>query len=163
MNDVSDTLSQDDNRSGNELIKIFSSFIPSQIPDHFDIVPLPKEISSWMIYMLHRLPMKEQLRERHTRTKIRRGQGAKTTADQLELSRMSYLTTLTEANKLESWEPLPWLSVKGHFQDHLMEPGLKAQSKVPFHLSQIPSGKMTGQTQQNMKTVNLQAFYRGST
>ena len=44
-----------------------------------------------------------------------------------------------------------------------MEPWLKAQSEVPFHMSHRPSGKMTGQTQQKMKTVNLEEFYRGST
>ena len=42
MNDVSDTLSRDDDRSDNELINIFRSFTPSQIPDHFEIVPLPR-------------------------------------------------------------------------------------------------------------------------
>ena len=42
MNDVSDALSRDDDRSDNEIINIFRSFTPSQIPDHFDIVPLPR-------------------------------------------------------------------------------------------------------------------------
>ena len=55
------------------------------------------------------------------------------------------------------------LSVKGDFQDHLMEPWLKAQSEVPFHMSHRPSGKITGQTQQNMKTANLEELYQGST
>ena len=83
--------------------------------------------------------MKEKLQERHTRTKPGRGQGGKTTADQLELLRMSSLTTLPKANESESWKPLPWLSVKEYFQDHLMEPWLKAQSEVPFHISHRPS------------------------
>ena len=73
---------------------------------------------------------------------------------------MSSSTTLPEAYESESWEPLPWLSVKGDFQDHLMEPWLKAQSEVPFHMSHRPSGKMTGQTQQKMKTVKLEAFFK---
>ena len=83
MNDVSDVLSRDDDRSDNELIIFFRSFAPLQIPDHFEIVPLPKETSSWMILPLQRLPVKEKLWERHTRTKLGRGQGGKTTADQL--------------------------------------------------------------------------------
>ena len=107
--------------------------------------------------------MKEQLRERHTWTKLGRGQGGKTTADQLELLRMSSSTNLPKANESESWEPLPWLSMKGDFQDHLMEPWLKAQSEVPFHMSHRPSGKMSVQTQQKMKTANLEEFYQGST
>ena len=135
MNDVSDALYTDEDRSDNKLINIFRSFTPSQIPDHFEIVPLPREISSWLISLLQRLPMKEQLRERHTRTKLGRGKGGKTTTYKLELFRMSSSTTLPKANESESWEPLPWLSVKGYFQDHLMEPWLKAQSEVPFNIS----------------------------
>ena len=52
MNDVSDALSRDDDRSGNELINIFRSFTPSHIPDHFEIVPLPREpqIICWSIW-----------------------------------------------------------------------------------------------------------------
>ena len=42
MNGVSDAISWDDDRSDNEIINIFRSFTPSQIPDHFDIVPLPR-------------------------------------------------------------------------------------------------------------------------
>ena len=93
MNDVSDALSRDDDRSDEELINIFCSFTPSQIPDHFKIVPLPSKISSWLISLLQRLPVKEQLRERHTRTKLGRGQGGKNTADQSELLRMISSTT----------------------------------------------------------------------
>ena len=63
MNDVSDALSRDDDRSDEEVTNIFPSFTPSQIPDHFKIVPLPSEISSWLASLLQRLPVKEQLRE----------------------------------------------------------------------------------------------------
>ena len=44
-----------------------------------------------------------------------------------------------------------------------MEPWLKAQLEVPFHMSLRPSSKITGQTQQKMKTEKLEEFYRGST
>ena len=83
MNDLSDVLSWDDDRSDNELINMFRSFIPSQNPDHLEIVPLPRKISYWMISLLKRLPVKEQLWERHTRTMLGRGQGGITTTDQL--------------------------------------------------------------------------------
>ena len=94
MNDISDALSQDDDRRDDELIKCFCSFTPLHIPDHFEIVPMPIEISSWMILLLQRLPVKEQLLEIHTQTKIGLGQGGKITADQLKLLRMSSSTTL---------------------------------------------------------------------
>ena len=42
MNDVSDGLSWDDDRSENEPINFFRSFTPLQISDHFEIVPLTR-------------------------------------------------------------------------------------------------------------------------
>ena len=49
------------------------------------------------------------------------------------------------------------------FQDHLIESQVEIiiQGYVSY-VSQT-SGKMTGQVQQNMKTTNLEEFYRGST
>ena len=85
MNDVPDALYREDDRSDNELISIFRSFTHLQIPDNFKIVLLPREISSLLILLMQRLPVEEQLREIHTRTKLGRGEGGKTTADQLEL------------------------------------------------------------------------------
>ena len=89
MNNVSGTISREDNRSDEELINIFLTFTPSQIPDHFKIVPLPREISSLLTSLLQRLPLKEQLRERHTRTNLGCGKDVKNTVDQSELLRMS--------------------------------------------------------------------------
>ena len=67
---VSDALSRDNDRSDKELINIFCAFCPSQIPDHFEIVPLPNEIVSLLTLLLRRMPVKPQLWERHTQTKI---------------------------------------------------------------------------------------------
>ena len=115
MNDFSDAISRDDNRSDEELINIFRTFTPSQIPDHFKIVPLPSEISSWLTLLLQRLPVKEHLRERHTRTKLGRDQDGKNTVNQSESLRMIYSTTSVVDKESDSWEPLSWLSVKGDF------------------------------------------------
>ena len=62
-NDVSDALSWDDDRSDEELTIILHTFVPYQVPSHFEIVPLPSKISSWLILLLQRMPMKEQLLE----------------------------------------------------------------------------------------------------
>ena len=55
-NVVSDTLSRDDNRSDQELTKKFKLFCSSQIPSHFEIVPLPAEIVSFLTSVLLKLP-----------------------------------------------------------------------------------------------------------
>ena len=76
FNDVSDALSRDDDRSDDELTSILRSFVPLQVPSHFEIVPLPNEISSWLTLLLQKLPVKEQLLEKHKRTKLGRGTGS---------------------------------------------------------------------------------------
>ncbi len=69
-NDVANSLSRDDNRTDEELTNLFRIHCPSQIPDHFLIQPLPKEIISWLTALLLRLQEKPQLRGKHTRTKL---------------------------------------------------------------------------------------------
>ena len=72
-NDVSDALSRDHDRSDEELTKILHSHVPEQMPQHFEIVPLPQAIASWLTSLLLMLPVKTQLQERRTRTKLGHG------------------------------------------------------------------------------------------
>jgi hypothetical protein len=74
-NPVADALSRDDDRSDKELTNIPRTNCPSQLPQHFEIVPLPKEITSWLTSLLRRLPVKQQLVKKHTRIKLGRGTG----------------------------------------------------------------------------------------
>ena len=69
-NDVSDALSRDKDRSDKELTNILRQFVPSQLPEHFKIVQLPNEIVCWLTSLLLRLPVKMQLQEKHTMTKL---------------------------------------------------------------------------------------------
>ena len=84
---MSDALSGDDDRDNGTLPQILRTFVPSQVPKHFKIVPLPKEISQWLIALLQKLPVKNQSRERHTLTKRGRLGDGKSTVNSLELSR----------------------------------------------------------------------------
>jgi hypothetical protein len=45
-NQVANTLSRDDNHTDEELTKILCLHCPSQVPPHFEIVPLPSKIVS---------------------------------------------------------------------------------------------------------------------
>jgi len=129
------------------------------MPSHFKIVPLPNEISSWLTSLLRKLPVKEQLRERHTRTKLGRGGDGSNGASQLDSTMTSTLTTSQDINESNSLEPLPWLCGKHNFQERLMIPWLKAQSETPFHMWHRPSGRTTDQTPQGMKMASLADFY----
>ena len=161
-NVVADALSRDDDRTDEELTNILHTFCAQQTPKHFKILPLPKEISSWLISLLQRLSVKEQLQERHTRTKLGRGSDGASIANPLALS-TSTSTASAGGSESGSWEPSPWLCVKGDSQVTLMKPWLKAQSEVPFHMWHRPSARTTVQIQQKTKTANLADFYRGCT
>ena len=157
---MSDSLSRDNDRSDKELTNILYSCVPSQMPEHFKIVSLPSKIVSWMTSLLHKLPIKEQLREKHMRTKLGHGEGGSPTANPFGSMTSTY-TDFQEVETYKSLEPLPWLFVKGDFQDHLMIPWLKAQSKKPSHMFLQNSERMGNQTRPRTKTATLDAFYQG--
>ena len=162
-NDVADALSRDDDRSDSELTHVLNTFVPSQLPQHFEIVPLPNEIVSWLTSLLLRLPVKKQLQEVHTRSKLGRGGVGRNTGARSASAMTPSLTPSHGANASDSWAPSPWLCVTGDFRDSIMTPWLKAQSEVPSHMWRRPSGKTTAQTPQGMRTGSLAAFYQGST
>ncbi len=135
---------------------------PSQVPQHFHIAPLPNEISSWLTSLLQKLPVREQLQEAHTRTKLGRGNAFSDTLSSLESATTSSLTPSQDSNKTRSLVPLPWLSVKGNFRDHLITPWLWAQSEIPSRMYVQPSGRMANPTQPRTMTSNLASFYTDS-
>ena len=144
-NNVSDALSQDNGRSDKELTNILCQFVPSQLPDRFEIVQLPNEIVFWLISLLLRLTVKTQLRGKYTTTKIGRGGDVLNILTPLE-SRTTYILIPSPKDSAsECAERLSWLYVKEGFQDHLMVPWLKAQSKVPWDMGHRPSETTTNQ------------------
>jgi hypothetical protein len=78
-NEVSDTLSHDNDRSDNKLTHTIKTFCPSQVPSHFKIQQLPNKITSWLTALLLKLPVKEQLFKEHTRSKPGHGIAGKNT------------------------------------------------------------------------------------
>ena len=65
LNDISNSLSQDDDWTGEELINIYCSLSPSQISSNFEIVPLPNKITSWLTGLPRKLPVNQQYNEVH--------------------------------------------------------------------------------------------------
>jgi hypothetical protein len=131
INQVSDALSPDNDRSDEELTSVIKSFCPSQVPSHFKILQLPKEIISWLNALLLKLPVSMQLSEVHMRSKIGCGASGKNTFFQLESKMISSLKISPENIDTSSSARLPWLSGKQGFQEHLMNGWLQAQSRIP--------------------------------
>jgi hypothetical protein len=137
-NIVADALFHDDNCLDEEVTLILCSHCPSQIPDHFKILSLPNKIISWLTVLLHRLPEKPQLFEKHTRTKLGPGTDGHATASGLALPTLSSMTS-PSMHKSSYLEPLPWLCGKQDFQKYVMLDWLTAQSKCHWPcLSDLP-------------------------
>jgi hypothetical protein len=81
---IADALSLDSDRTDDELTQILHSRCPSQLPQHFEIVLLPNKIASWLTSLLLRLPVKQQLVETHSTTKLGHGTDAQSTAIELD-------------------------------------------------------------------------------
>ena len=161
-NDVADSLSRDFHLSDAELTNLLTHIVPQQLPQDFTIVPLPNEIVSWLTSLLQKLPVKEQLHEAHTRSKLARGRGGPSTAPPLA-STTSSLTDSHEDSASSSWEPSPWLSATQGFRQTVMLPWLRRQSEVPSAMYLRPSGRTTDLTPPRTKTTSLDGFYHDST
>ena len=162
-NPVADALSREFERSDEELTNILRSFCPSQLPQHFKIVQLPKEIDCWLTSSLQKLPVKEQLQEVHTRAKLGLGDDSKNTSSQLDLATTVSSSHSPGHNGTKSCVLSPWLCGKRDFQDQLMTDWLREQSAIPSRMYARPSGKVAGQTQQRTTTCNLASFYQDYT
>jgi hypothetical protein len=156
-NIVADALSRDDDRSDEELTSILLRFAPDQTPYNFKIVPLPSEIASWLTSLLSRLPVKEQYKEAHTRTKLGRGDDGLNIAIPSASSTLTSMA-LTSPNESSSWERLPWLCAKDDFPETTVN-WLRAQSEVPYRMWFRPSGRTDDPTRRKTGIWSLDGFY----
>jgi hypothetical protein len=155
---IADSLSCDNDRMDSKLTNLFCMHCPSQIPEHFLIQPLPNKITSWLTALLLRLPVKLQLQEKHTRTKLGCGHDGQPTAAGLD-SQTHSSTTSHAMHKSNSLGSLPWLCGKPVFKDHLMSDWLKAQSQVPSHMYFRPSVSTVNPIHPWITTARLDSFY----
>jgi hypothetical protein len=158
LNNVADALSWDWHRDNNKLTSILCLHFPQQMPTHFEISPLPSEVSSWLILLLQCLPTNEQLQEEHTTTNLVLGAGGSNIASQLDVETSSW-TASPSKSKFSCSEPLPWLSEADDSQTKKLEHWLRAQSEVPSQMWYRPSGRRGDRIQLKMQTTSLASFY----
>jgi hypothetical protein len=133
-NNVADALSRDFDHSNVKLTQILRNNCPSQLPQHFQIVPLPNEICLWLTSLLLKLPVKEQLREAHMRAKLGCGDDSPSISTPSDLATTSSSSPSPDPNGTRSSEPLPWLSGRDDIRARLMTTWLWEQSKIPSPL-----------------------------
>jgi len=161
-NQVSDALSRDNDRSDEDLTLIIKSSCPTQVPSHFEIQQLPSEIISWLTALLLKLPVKEQLREVHTKSKLGHGAAGKNTCNPSDSKTTTTSRTSHESNGTPSLEHLPWLSGKRGFRENLIDDWLRTQSEVPSSIYRRPLENMGTQIQPSTRTAYLHGFYNES-
>ncbi len=161
QNEVADALSRDNDRNNKDLTTIFPKFCKSQIPSHFKILTLPKEITSWLTALLLKLPVNPQYNEEHMQSKLGCGNDGGNITSSSETT-ISSLSCLLNINKLNLLECLPWLCVKGDFQESIMTYWLRKQSQIPFNMFVHPSEKTASQILHLMRMPSLDLFYNNS-
>jgi hypothetical protein len=114
-NQVAGALSQDNDRTDEELTEILHLHCPSQVPPHFEIVSLPRKIVSWLTLLLLWLPPKPELAEEHMRMMLGRGPATPNTATALASTGTISSMECPDSTESQSWGLLPWLYVKGDF------------------------------------------------
>ncbi len=132
---VADALSWDFNHSNAKLTKALRLHCPSQLPPHFQVVPLSSEIESWLTSLLLQLPGKVQLQEQHMKTKLDPTDDISNTLAQLASHTTLSSTDSKDANKTSSFAPSQQPSKKEDFQAILSKPWLLGQSEIPFQVN----------------------------
>ncbi len=160
-NIVADALSRDNDRLDEQLTHILHSFAPLQTPSNFKIAPLLSEISSWLILLLSKLPVKEQFWEQHKRTKLGRGGNGLNIANQSACATLTSMDS-TDISESNSWVHSPWHCAKDDSPEATVH-WLREQSAVPSHMWFRPSGKMDVRTQQKTRIWSLDGFYTDCT
>jgi hypothetical protein len=158
-NNVADALSREWHRTNDELTFLLHHHFPNQMPAHFEISPLPKEISSWLTSLLRQLPVSEQLREEHMTAKLEHGDDGQPTASPSDAETPTWTPSLATSESSCSGH-LQWLSGKEDSRTTAMKHWLKGQSAVPFHMWYRPSGQQDGKIPRRTKTTSLASFYR---
>ena len=156
-----DALSRDWHLSTDDLTFLLHSHFPEQMQTNFQIVPPPKEISSWLTSLLQQLPVSVQLRERHTTTGLVPGSGGKNGASPSDAT-TSTLSNSANLSGIYYSGHLPWLSGRDGSQKIALTHWLKAQSEVPSHMWYRPFGNREDRVLQKMQTTCLASFYQDS-
>jgi hypothetical protein len=130
-NVIADALSRKSFLSDNELISFLRTTYPTQVPSHFEIVPVPNKISSWLTSLLLKLPASEPSNQEHTPTTPSPGHDGQTTAPPSDSGMTSSSTPLTPNNGHTSLGPSESPSEKVDIREKMQLPWLLRQSKMP--------------------------------
>jgi hypothetical protein len=166
-NGIADSLSRDSHLSVADHTALLLSHFSHQMPDGFQITPLPGEISSWVCSLLQQLPASPEPCPQPTRSKLVSG------ADGSPISVLSIVPVILSSSPLTlnpfgtsnplSSEVSPKPCARANFKHEVVKAWLQAQSKVTSDRWYKPSGLLSGQIPRSTPITNYPVFYHGST
>jgi hypothetical protein len=162
-NEVADALSRDHQLSDAQLLNLFLSLIPEQIPNNFRSCPLPLDAVSRIMTWLHSLPPLMQSPKEPQRSKLTTGATGKPTSKPLSLmmtpsSPPSHEETNTNWSLVLPPPSEPMTSNPMPVHQQLLHQYL-AQSAPPLMQLHRPIGLTTGSAQYTTTMGTLHSFY----
>ena len=146
QNQVADSLSRDAYYlNPNTHKKFLLATVPQQLPKNFEINPLPKEITCWLLSMLRKLPKTELWLKQQNPSELAVGNIGTLTWLASE-SKMSSLQDFLKSYKTQSYQGLHKRLDKAPSLQEIINNWLKEQSQPPSHMWHRPSGQTTGKT-----------------
>jgi hypothetical protein len=166
-NPLADSLSRDTHLSPTEHTAFLHSVLPQQMPDGFEIKPLPEEISSWLGSILQLLPASSEPCPRPTRSKLWSGtDGSRTLGPSEEPTILSSIPSMPpktlKNSSPSSSAPLPKPFEQANFKPKVVKAWLQEQSKTTSDRWFKPSGLISGRTPRATAMVDYPRFYQGN-
>ena len=159
---LADSLSRDHDLSDDQLTHLIVHSAPSQIPQDFNLAPLPDEIVSSLTSTMQRLPAETQEQEQHQPSKFRLGAGGKLSSNPSTIPPPHSSTTSTSQARTNSSAPSPKQSDNANFLRKVAGPLLQERSSPLWTTWLRPSPTTTTKTQGSTSTVGLADFYANS-
>ena len=166
-NPLADSLSRDTHLSPADHTAFLHSVLSHQMPDGFEISPLPDEISSWLGCILLQLPEPSEPCPQPTRSKLWSGTaGSPTSESPTKPMTRSSMPLTPQKNSSDSSLPSSALSPKpfeqANFKPEVVKAWLQGRSKTTLDRWFKSSGHISGETPLATSTVNYPLFYQGN-
>jgi hypothetical protein len=166
LNQIADSLSRDYHLPTDTHIALLRAHFPAQIPDGFQISPLPAEIVSWINSILQSLPVRAVASHKLTRSDLVSGldgspiwpTSAKPTTPSLSSSTTQNRTPLSSQSSLaDSLKPFDLVNCSREER----KAWLVTQSEVTWTAWYRPSGLTKSTTPHSTQMESFRRFYRG--
>lgn len=162
-NELADSLSRDFHLLDDELLTLFCTLIPEQVPAGFRICPLPPELVSQVLTWMDSLPWKTPSPRAPHRSKIATGGTGKPSSSPSRSSPIPSSTASRARNNIASSEPSgppsePTPSKTTQVHNQLLHQYLQ-QSAPPSMLWHRPSGMSTRPVRSTTPTATSHTFY----